>query len=96
MLLYPMVGFISIAAYMPQIVKLLLAKADCANMALSSWLIWLVTAAITLAYAVYGVADLIFSAVSFVNFALIAVTSALIVYNRYIRFRAAHRGAVKS
>ena len=85
--LYPLVGLVSLIAYMPQIINLIRANADCETVSLTSWLIWFLSSGLTLLYSAVGADDIAFFAVSSVHFVCISAVVLLIDYNRYVRFR---------
>ena len=85
--LYPIVGLVSIIAYIPQLKSLIFAKTICKDMSLTSWLLWSGTSIITAGYASFAVKDLMFAATSIVGCFFVLAVSGLIIYNRYFRFR---------
>lgn len=85
--LYPLVGLLSLIAYLPQILNLIKAQSDCSTVSLTSWMIWLLSSGLTWWYSAVAVDDFAFFAVSSIHFICISAVVALIAYNRYIRFR---------
>lgn len=83
--LYMLNCAICIVAYMPQLWKLVHDKTDSASVSMPSWLIWIYTGAVGLAYAVVVNGDplLILSAGS--NMLLCAAVVGMLFFNRYIK-----------
>ena len=86
-LLYPLVTAISVIAYLPQIKVLLFSKAVHSDISLSAWILWSLTGFVSFGYALLHVGDFMLCLATGVNMALVFVTAALIIYNRYIRRR---------
>ena len=84
--LYPVVVLVSIIGYIPQIKELFTAKEKLVGISLSSWMIWLLSSFLLLWYGVFHLQDFMFCLTTGVATALIAGTTALVVYNRYFQF----------
>ena len=84
--LYPMVTFISISGYVPQIKLLLKADRPVKDVCLNTWLLWTCSNIITLGYASSCVHDPMFCVTATVGLICTTAVSGLIIHNRYIRF----------
>ena len=84
--MYSMVGVVGCIGFMPQIYKLIKATEHSDNMALSTWMVWSVTGAITVAYAFSVVQDSLFTAVAAINCLCTMMILSLGFYNKYFRF----------
>ena len=86
-MLYPLVTILSLSGYIPQIYALLHATSAEDNFALSTWMIWIVTAGISLGYGYFHLKDAMFCATTGLGLILMILLVSLIVYNRHFRFR---------
>ncbi|MCB9989473.1 MAG: hypothetical protein H6868_09120 [Rhodospirillales bacterium] len=84
--LYPVVAIITIIAYVPQIKTLITATSIPNNISLSSWLMWCCSNFLAFGYAMTHVQDMLLALVTGMNLLMVITTTALIAYNRYIRF----------
>jgi len=82
-LLYASVAGVSLVAYIPQIIRIILTKSSCHDIALTSWLIWNYTAIVTLLYAIFVIDDGVFMFVSAINLTGINMVIILTVYKRW-------------
>lgn len=85
--LYGSTAIIAGAAYLPQILKLIKAKDRSHSNSITTWLIWVFTSTISLLYAIIVLDDPPFIFVALANTAGCTTIFALIVYNRYYRFK---------
>lgn len=92
--LYPMMTFISLSGYGPQIKLLVKATRPVEDICLKTWAIWTFSNVITFGYATCCLHDMMFSVSA--GLALVCTTTicCLIVHNRYIRFGNGVRSAV--
>lgn len=87
--LYSAVGVATLIGYIPQIIQLVRVKTKRHMVSIPSWSLWTITSLISLLYAIVVIQDLIFSAVSLVNFAGCFTITGLEIYNRTRRFNVA-------
>lgn len=81
-ILYPCVALISVAGYLPQIVKLVRAKGRVDGISLRSWLMWIATSCISLGYGIFHLQDLMFSLTVAASLAAMLVVAYLVIRNR--------------
>ncbi|MCB9991022.1 MAG: hypothetical protein H6867_06545 [Rhodospirillales bacterium] len=84
--LYPVVTVISIVAYFPQLKSLIFAKTKPNSISLPSWIMWCVSSFLAFGYAYCHIHDALLSFTTGLNMLLVFLTTALIVYNKYVRF----------
>ncbi len=82
---------ISIVAYIPQIAKLLKDKTDSASVSIGSWLIWVYTSCIALAYAVFINGDALIILSSGIAVFFCSLVVGLLIFNKTFKFRLAGR-----
>lgn len=83
---YPLVGFISLCAFIPQIKALLNAETSPVNVSIKSWLLWTLSSLIGFGYGVYVLEDLMFCLITGVTLALDFFVLFLVLYRRYVTF----------
>lgn len=79
---YSIIGFISLVAYLPQILKLLRSKTSSKDVSLQTWAVWSVDAMVSLFYAIFILQDMIASIVFGVDFLGALCILGLTTYNR--------------
>lgn len=84
--LYPLVGVATVFGYMPQIIALIRSNTPQDGLALSSWVLWVVTQTITVGYGVFQLNDWMFIVSSTASLVMMLAVVVLVVYNRHIRF----------
>jgi uncharacterized protein with PQ loop repeat len=84
--LYPVVGIITVFGYIPQIKSLLRAKRSPNNISIKSWLLWVLSAFISLGYGVYCLNDMPFIIMTLIGLFLMLYVIGLILYRRYVTF----------
>jgi uncharacterized protein with PQ loop repeat len=82
---------ISIASYLPQLVKLVKDKTDSASVSIGSWMIWVYTSAISFIYALFENGDLLFMLSSGLAVFFCALVLGILAFNRHLKFRIAGR-----
>lgn len=80
--LYPVVFFITMLGYIPQIVKLIRYPISAHGVSRTTWCLWLVSSSISLGYGVFVLRDTMFSLVSLTNVVAIMIVIALVVRAR--------------
>ena len=65
--LYSLVGVVAIVGYTPQIISLWKSKTASEDISIPTWLIWLSTWLISLAYGILELQDLKFSIIATIN-----------------------------
>lgn len=80
--IYPLVTIISVIGYLPQIKTLITTRTNCADIALSSWTLWLVSSAISVGYGVFYLKDTMFIITCAANLCLVGTVIALVIYRR--------------
>lgn len=83
---YPLVGIISLCAFIPQITALIKSTTSPANVSIKSWFLWTVTSIISFGYGVYILQDFMFCMMMGVTMVLNTVVISLILYKRYVVF----------
>ncbi len=83
--LYPLVGFVHIAGYFPQIRSLMLFQTRAEGMSLSSWLTWCLGSSVSWGYGIFHLKDPMFCIVTGLGLLMCLLTTFLIVYNRHMR-----------
>ncbi len=81
-MLYSFVPVLSLAGYLPQVRLLIVRKEKAASVSLSSWLLWLSMASISLGYGVFCLEDFLFSISCAMNFLGCFTVVALVLYRR--------------
>ena len=84
--LYPLVGFISVVGYVPQLRKLIFATRPTEQTSVGSWIIWTISSFIGFGYSFYHIKDYMLISVSGINFVMCSFVLLLLVYNVYFRF----------
>lgn len=79
---YSIIGFISLVAYLPQIMALLKSKGSAKDLSLQTWFVWSLDALVSLFYAIFVLQDLIASIVFGVDFLGALCILSLASYNR--------------
>lgn len=88
-MLYPLVTLLSISGYLPQIWNLIRATSPNDSFALSGWVTWIATSAISLGYGIFHLKDVMFSITTGSSLVLITAVVSMVLYNRHYRFRKA-------
>lgn len=83
---YPLVGLISLAAFIPQISALIKSTTSSANVSVKSWFLWTVTSVVSFGYGVYVLNDIMFCIMMGVTMFLNMIVISLIIYKRYVVF----------
>jgi|TARA_A100001015_G_C14498484_1_gene522051 hypothetical protein len=92
--IYGISSAVAIAAYLPQIWKLITATGHSHAFSINAWALWCATSAVSFLYAAIIVGDPMLLAVTAAYFGGNSIMLALIVYNRYIRFSRAPMAVV--
>lgn len=79
---YSVIITLQALAYLPQIFELLRTTSDCRNFSLKMWGVWLASAIISLAYAIWVLGDLKFSLLNIANTLGISTIIFLTLRNR--------------
>jgi uncharacterized protein with PQ loop repeat len=86
MLMYPIVGIISVSAFVPQIISLLKAISPPVNVSIKSWLLWSIGAFISLGYGFFFLEDVMFTVTAITNFTLNLFVLSLLIHRRFVVF----------
>jgi uncharacterized protein with PQ loop repeat len=86
MMMYPMVGLISLFAFIPQIISLIKAVTPPVNVSIRSWLLWTIGAFISLGYGYFYLEDLMYIVTCGMNFALDLLVVLLLIHRRFVIF----------
>lgn len=76
-------AFVTVLAYIPQIIKLKRVKGKPENFSLLSWLIWFYTASVSLIYATFVVKDLLLVLVGTMSLSCIITVILIILYKNH-------------
>jgi hypothetical protein len=79
-------GAISIAAYAPQIYKLVISTGRSEAISIASWLLWLWTNTVSVLYATFVLKNLPLMIVDSIGLLGVVVVLALTLWNRHYRF----------
>lgn len=82
---------ITVASYLPQLIKLFKDKTDSASVSLGSWMIWVYTAAVGFIYALFKNGDLLFILSAGFTMFFCAFVLSIAAFNRYMKFKIAGR-----
>lgn len=82
-ILYSVMGFIAMCAYVPQILKIWRAQGRCEDLSLQTWSVWFGSALITMLYANIQVQDTLYVVMSSTNFFFTSITMSLILWRRF-------------
>jgi hypothetical protein len=85
--LYPLVAFLSLSGYVPQLIKLVRAKIPTDGIALQSWLTWILNNSISLGYGVFHLRDKLFITTVCTSLTSMCAVVGMVVYNRHFRFK---------
>ena len=84
--LYAISGFISIAAYWPQIKLLFKAENAATEISIKTWTIWTIENFIALLYGIVALEDLIFCVLIGLDVICMITIVSLVIHNRYVVF----------
>ncbi len=82
LVLYPFVSLINMAAYLPQIKKLLQTN-SLDGVSLSAWMSWLFGSVVTLGYGIYYLNDFLFLATQALNAIMVFTIISIIFYKQF-------------
>ncbi len=84
--LYPLVVFISLSAYIPQVKSLIKAETSSDDISIKAWLLWILSSSIGLGYGIFSLKDILFCITTAVGLIMMTAIVGITLYNRYIKF----------
>lgn len=81
--LYPLVGILSILAYVPQIKSLLKTRTSPDDISLSSWLMWIFSCLLSLGYGIFHLKDVLFCLTTALGLFFMVLIVSTVLYKRY-------------